>query len=290
MNEPTDINENDSYDDENLSSLYRRTSTEQPSKSVDTAILAKARKELENTTSNSQYYPGWSQSLSVAAVLVLSVTIILLVDKEQPVILEEPLPAMVAIQKQEHLPADRTLTRAPKRLEEENRQIQADIGEDNRSTFQLQGGETTVMSISPSPAKSKARKNLESPVIEPKAVEAETQISQYAPYPQASKALGITADSISEELSNDRSCHELSETECLKSAACTLTKNKQAQGYQCLPARDHCELMFRQIDGTREICESKQGCKFIPSNCYCPPNSLCACGGGEPALCKSADN
>ncbi|MCK5359385.1 MAG: hypothetical protein KAJ95_02090, partial [Gammaproteobacteria bacterium] len=70
MNEPTDINDNDQTDDENLSSLYERASTEQPTKSVDETILARAKSEIKQTSESSSYYPGWTQSFSIAAVLV----------------------------------------------------------------------------------------------------------------------------------------------------------------------------------------------------------------------------
>lgn len=44
--------------------------------------------------------------------------------------------------------------------------------------------------------------------------------------------------------------------------------------------------MNYEYSGSREYCEKQEGCKYIPPGpCYCPPNVVCACGGGASPKC-----
>lgn len=304
MSDPTDINDNDPTDDKNLSSLYHRASTEQPSKEVDDAILAKAQHAVEQSSGSSGYFPGWEQSFSIAAVLVLSMTIVLMIDKESPEVLEGSAPVVIkqkpplekdAMEQERETTGkhkNKELARPAGRLEEKRQAENNDIKTDLAKTPAKIKNSVAVLSEpvlnmpalrKTEPEKIKARKKLESP-----AIESNTESARFAMPAQAPRTMmRIMADRADEDAVNELSCQQLSEKPCLESAACTLNLNKTSKTYQCLPAKDHCELMFRQSEGLEETCESKQGCEFIPAQCYCPPGALCVCGGGEPPQCKS---
>ena len=294
MNEPTDINDNDQTDDENLSSLYGRASTEQPSKSVDDAVLARAQDELEQSSEQSSYFPGWAQSLSIAAVVVLSVTVVLMIDKEsaefmvvsEPVVLEQK--AMEQEQKTADKFKEKTLAKVPARLQEKRQPDKSGFMDDLTSSLAPSSKSVAAINeiVMNKAVPAKARKKLEAP-----AMEADAEVARFARPAQAPRAMmGIVTNRTDEDAKEDLSCQQLTEKTCLTSAACTLKKDKDTTNYQCLPAKDHCELMFRQSEGTKESCEAKQGCEFVPAQCYCPPDVICVCGGGEPPLCKSENH
>ena len=84
----------------------------------------------------------------------------------------------------------------------------------------------------------------------------------------------------------DVECARFSQQECTKSNECTLVGQAQDTGYSCRPAENECERGFSQDSGTKEICEARAGCEFVPGYCYCPPKMVCICGGGPPSQCK----
>lgn len=96
--------------------------------------------------------------------------------------------------------------------------------------------------------------------------------------PRASARYSLKDDAV-------KSCASLSELDCLKSPDCILQKNQKDSGYLCRAADNRCELGFKQSLHQKSDCEAKEGCKFLPANCYCEPNKLCVCGGGAPAMC-----
>lgn len=293
MSEPTDINDNDPTDDENLSSLYERASTEQPSKSADETILARAKNETEQSSRSLSYYPGWTQSFSIAAVLVLSVSVVLMIDKESPDLMDVSAPAVLEHKEMEQKATERErktagkfdeelLTKAPARQQEKRQAMKSGFA-DNLASSLAPSSENVAVMKEAIPAKAKSRKKLEPP-----AMEADARAARFARPSKAPRAMmGIVTDRADEDVIEELSCQQLAERDCLASAACTLKKVKNSTVYQCLPAEDHCELLFRQSEGTKEICEEKQDCEFVPAKCYCPPDVYCICGGGEPPQCKS---
>ena len=82
-----------------------------------------------------------------------------------------------------------------------------------------------------------------------------------------------------------QSCSSLSELQCIKSSECTLNLVERNK-YICAPDRGRCEVGFIQWGNNKvQSCESKRGCKYVPGNCYCQPDVICRCGGGEPPKC-----
>jgi hypothetical protein len=88
------------------------------------------------------------------------------------------------------------------------------------------------------------------------------------------------------ETNQTQSCESLPESECIKSSACKLEPVAEVRGkYQCRENRNICEDGFIQNQASKEFCENKTSCGFVPANCYCAPHNLCRCGGGSPASC-----
>ena len=80
-------------------------------------------------------------------------------------------------------------------------------------------------------------------------------------------------------------CSTLSISDCLMSKECTLELDVASAQYQCRTATGQCESEFSQAEDSKENCEAKSGCKFIPATCFCHPDVECVCGGGPPAMC-----
>ena len=84
-------------------------------------------------------------------------------------------------------------------------------------------------------------------------------------------------------------CDAMSESQCIDSSECTLVlASPQPPDYTCVAARNACEQGFVQRTGDATSCEATQGCKFVPGECYCPPDLVCVCGGGPPPQCEPA--
>ena len=74
----------DSFDDE-ISALYRDASQDSPPAHLDDAILAMAKREAQSKPKAVSPFSGqWTLPFSLAAVIVLSVSVVTLVEKEAP--------------------------------------------------------------------------------------------------------------------------------------------------------------------------------------------------------------
>jgi len=327
MSDPTDQNPSDppsdSKDDKDLSSLYARGSTEQPSDALDQAILEKARKTTALQAARTHRFSGWPRAVSAAAVLVLSVLVVEVIHEEAP----EPLstasrPAVVeedktATTSSDNLPAPaekfakRSKAEAPAALRpatesEEPLRAMSDIlalineEKDQRQRAAGKGTEGNAITAAPATAPTQgpmtaaegmaSSNKLNRQLAKKEATDQQPPIEEEAPHLAGaaadSMASGVASGDVQALTSEGKECARLTEKECLSSAACTLTKNETAEGYQCRFAKDHCELMFRQSEGTKESCEAKTGCVYAPATCYCPPGVKCECSGGEPAQCQ----
>ncbi|WP_455203440.1 hypothetical protein [Kaarinaea lacus] len=82
MNDRIDKPDNDEWD-KNLSQLYQQASQEQPAAHVDAAILAAARREVQRKPKAfSPFTNHWMLSASIAAVVVLSVSVVTVINKQ----------------------------------------------------------------------------------------------------------------------------------------------------------------------------------------------------------------
>ena len=74
-------------EDKELTDLYAVLSQEQPPSSMDDKILAEARKAVEPAVfakKASGPFSNWAVPVSLAAVIVLSVTVVVMIEKERP--------------------------------------------------------------------------------------------------------------------------------------------------------------------------------------------------------------
>jgi len=350
MSDPTDKNPSDppsdSKDDKDLSSLYARGSTEQPSDALDQAILEKARKATARHSARPHRFSGWPRAVSMAAVLVLSVLVVEVIHEEAP----EPLsiagrPAVVEKDKALPAPAEnfakRSKAEAPAaeseapmasmdRLalnNEEKDQRQRPAGKGTvghaitaapatapaqepmaagiaRGDVQQDRAAPTPSTALPASPEQLAERDAAAPAAEgvtsqntlnrllakKELKDQQPPVEDESPRPGSTAAdtmaSGVASGDVQALTSEEKECARLTEQDCFSSAACTLTKNETAEGYQCRYANDHCELMFRQSEGTKETCEAKTGCVYVPASCYCPPDVKCECAGGEPAQCR----
>jgi hypothetical protein len=85
------------------------------------------------------------------------------------------------------------------------------------------------------------------------------------------------------------SCASLSAKDCLQSSQCTYElkaeSDKPDKQYVCRDAADQCEQDFQQLTGTKQSCESKPGCRYIPGHCECPEGITCDCQNKNPPQC-----
>lgn len=296
MSEPTDPNPpdpapSDSGDDKDLSSLYARGSNEQPSDALDQAILDKARKASARDSMRTHRFAGWPKAVSAAAVVVLSVLVVKVIDEGTPERTAEPV---TIAGRSDVAQADKAAAMpsrarpAPPASPAERRKAEAPVAErpameseeaprafidrlalNEAEKDQRPAGEGTL-------GKATAAAPAAAPVQEP--IASGLARSDVKPGTDHGFPQSITSE--------EKHCAEMTERECLASAACTLTKNETGAEYQCRFAKDPCELMFRQSEGTRESCEAKTECVYVPASCYCPPDTACECSGGEPAQCQ----
>jgi len=207
----------------------------------------------------------------VAAVVVVSVLVVMLVREEAP----EPLsianrPAAVQEKKAEAT-SSRNLP-APSERPAERRKAETPAAESNE----------TPMALTDKLTLNKEEKDQRQRSVEEGAL-GKAATAAPASEPMAS---GAARGDVQEFTSEGKVCAQMTEQQCLASAACNLSKNETAEGYQCRFAKDHCELLFRQSESTKENCEDKTGCVYVPASCFCPPDATCECSGGEPAQCQ----
>ncbi len=88
------------------------------------------------------------------------------------------------------------------------------------------------------------------------------------------------------ESSSAPSCASLSAKDCLQAPQCIyVLRDESDHDYICRDAANRCEQGFNQLQGTKQSCESKSGCRFIPGHCECPEGLPCDCRGINPPQC-----
>ncbi len=74
---------NEDFRDEQLSRLYREADRIEPPRALDAAILAAAREAVKPAPSRRAWWQAWTLPMGVAATVVLTVTLTLMVQQEQ---------------------------------------------------------------------------------------------------------------------------------------------------------------------------------------------------------------
>jgi len=83
----------DELRDERLSRLYRESDRIEPPPALDAAILAAAREAVKPAPSRRSWWQAWTLPMGVAATVVLTVTLTLMVQQEQEPLVPEAAPA-----------------------------------------------------------------------------------------------------------------------------------------------------------------------------------------------------
>ena len=111
------------------------------------------------------------------------------------------------------------------------------------------------------------------------------------------------------EQPTDLSCIEMTRSQCMQSAVCTLELTEENSIYNCREAVGVCEegVVQNDIMGNTEgntNCQTLEECEILPGECYCPcpgygqtaveddpsdEDCSCMCGGEEPPSCVSTE-
>ncbi len=308
----SDQPDNQSSDDKRISALYRAGSTTQPPEHIDQVIRAEARRSVNSTPQRVR--SPWAVPVSMAAVLVLSVSLMSLIHEEAPTVsdidIRSGAPA-IHIEKME-ISESATKEKPVASLETSSDQLsvtettdmaQPDTGTEQKAERQ----KTKAAKPSPSPQKSLASAKVKEESTTNAAIETSDKMSQESvrrvtPQPKspslASGLAGASAE-FSAELKKDpgtktgKSCEQLGHRACLGSEQCSLVANEMINDPKTLLCRrsiNRCDTGFIQRSDTKESCENRQGCTYISDPCFCPPDVICICNGGQPPQCQPRKN
>ena len=85
---------------------------------------------------------------------------------------------------------------------------------------------------------------------------------------------------------NTQVCATLNARDCLQSLQCTFVLSDDTDlHYVCRDTKNRCEQGFNQLQDTKQSCESKPGCRFVPGHCECPEGLPCNCQDKNPPQC-----
>lgn len=296
---------NEQNDDNKISSLYKQGSIETPAKHINKKILHQARFSSNNviplsiksifTTITS------SKSLAVAAVLIISVSVVLQIQFDH---FDEIIPASI-----ETYSDEQTLL---ENLSTNNTEILLSSPAQTSETFHDNDEEDNTLhnNINNTPKKSapkplmKAYKPTAKSAPEAKAIYERQRHEQYLKQKHKreseqrlerkyqneevllknriesipSPAQGIS--SLSSDLEN---CNNFNNKACLASKICTL--NISNNKLNCQKAVNHCEQDFSQLHDSIEYCHKKEQCEYTTSTCQCDSNGSCECEDNTPPAC-----
>jgi len=332
----SDHADNESDKNNKLSALYRAGSTAQPPAHIDQAILARARRAVRPKPQRLR--PSWAVPVSMAAVVVLSVSLISLIHKEAPTVSELSSDDSSSInyteetgitenstfseQKNKVIAEKSIRTRSPAvttRQESQKTVRKTEISGNPASPVAESinvpqndpGTEQTaerqkIKSVNPSlpspkslaPAKTKRELTADTPtetsnkttskLFQRVSPQSESQLSapdritgdiaEFSP--------GLKKERYSEK---NKSCELLSHSACLDSKVCSLMIDEQ-KVFVCRHSTNHCDTGFAQQADTKENCEAKNGCVYVSEPCFCPPDVVCVCSGGQPPQCRPRKN
>ncbi len=311
----SDHPDNQFDDDKKISALYRAGSTAQPPAHIDQAIRAKARRSVKPIPQRAR--PPWAMPASIAAVLILSISLISLIHKEAPTVSDisssAPLSVMPNEEKGNETIAEKeTQIQSPAAISKQKIQRSSiEISDEqaspepiNESVDMLQTRRQKTEANKPSPlpqrslASTKTEKGLtaDSPMENNNATTRQLlqrtvpQPGSQSPMPEFSGLTG-TAEKFSAESKkgrhseNTKSCELLTHRACLDSEECSLVMNDQ-KVLVCNRSMNHCDAGFVQRSDTKQSCEAKQGCVYVSEPCTCPPDTACICDENQLPQCQ----
>jgi len=341
MNEPIDHK----HEDKQISALYQKASAEQPPEHLDNAILAAAKREVRaKPRAVSPFSTRWTLPFSLAAVVVLSVSVVTLVQKEPSMEAtgsadrlgqaaesalahqeekiaklktqaaapqaESEISAVVSSKKpvtsSKKLQSPERLAEPPPLLPSPQRETEIRVPSSGLSA-ELTSKETLADST-PQPseavplAETPKRLKLSRTTVpqEPKAEERKADIAESSDNEISTASAAIQPLDESQQQpsrgvlafrlgSSEPACVLLAPKMCLQSPKCTYIlsneSDEQDERYLCREAANHCEQGFDQLQGSKQSCESKPGCLFVPGHCNCLEAQPCDCQGKNPTQC-----
>ncbi|MCF6336699.1 MAG: hypothetical protein L3J84_01925 [Gammaproteobacteria bacterium] len=304
----SDQPDNQFNDDKKISTLYRAGSTAQPPKHIDQAIRAEARRSVSSTPPRVR--SPWAVPVSMAAVLALSVSLISLIHEEAPTVSDIRSDVPVIHTEEREITEYATKEKSAARQETSSDRLSVteitDMAQPDIDTEQKAERQKTKVT-KPSLQKSQVSAKIKEELTFDAAIETSDEMSQESvrriiPQPKSpSPASGRAGASIefSTGLKKDlgtkasENCEQLSHSACLNSEQCSLVVNEiinDSKTLVCRRSMSHCDTGFIQRSDTKESCESRQGCMYISDPCFCPPDVLCICNGGQPPQCQPRKN
>jgi len=302
VNVMTDPTKN-KQDDEIIASLYQHGSVEQPSDELDKKILNAARNKSDNVIR----WPAKkiintllsSHSLAVAAVLVLSISIILQIQFDHPEELMSPtaeqqfshsVPANNIPEKQADI--QQGMTDTPPQMSSQPVEEVLSKSKPKAPVKDLkQSARHSAALKEKSLAKKQQREQERRQHIEKQRLRERKRLKRKAER-QHSESQRLSAiisspspDSPADSMASitDQSCAELSNSKCLESTSCILDKADDT--LICREPNNTCEQGFVQIAQSKEQCQMKSECEFISSDCHCDEYG-CQCEDNLPPACK----
>jgi low affinity Fe/Cu permease len=190
--------------------------------------------------------------------------------------------SLADVQKRQTITESKTKSQIGERAPaEESTVAEADISTD------IPGDESEKMTPSP-------EKSLHEPMGQSLAFTAESQPQEKPesvsePAQSTSSITALSAQSA--KPSPTQHCPSLTIKECLQSLVCTLVLSDDSKHdnvrYQCRKSANRCEQNFNQLQASKDNCESKPGCRFVPGNCECPAGKPCDCQRKDPPQCTN---
>jgi len=282
----SDHADNELVENKKLSALYRAGSTAQPPANIDQAILAKARLSAKPIAPRT--HSVWAVPLSVAAILVLSVSLISLIHEEAPMVSD--------------IPINTPFSSSP---------ITADAITES-AIYEKQNNEPTIEKETPTqspaitPRKENATREIEKPNFSVSPAYTDKTIDVPLPDSSTEQKRKLTVESFQQSAppsgmtsadtgldsrlkkehdpEKNKYCESLNHQACLDSKKCNLVIDAQ-KILACHRSTNHCDSNFSQQSDTKESCETKNGCVYMSAPCLCLPGAVCFCDENQLPLC-----
>jgi hypothetical protein len=218
-------------------------------------------------------------------------------DISAPASAEQPVTRGTAKSPEETLLADqetKSEVKRPRKPATEETLVAATDSADNEP------GETSASSSTPKEESRKASsgqalgftKRKAQPQTHPEMAAA----AQPSAAPETETPLSIMPQAVisASEPTSAPSCSSLSARDCLQSSHCTYElkaeSDKTDKRYVCRDTAGQCEQNFRQLTGTKQSCESKPGCRYMPGHCECSEGMPCDCQNKNPPQCSDSNH
>ena len=295
-----DHNQTNQHDDDKISSLYKQGSVETPAEHINTKILNNARQQstniihlpfrlLINTISS-------SRPLAVAAVVVISISIILQIqfdhpDKMMPETLQEssmqklddgiPTPEDSLLEEQTDLNSESESFSINKEAGSQEKAIEnSKVIKPSKSKkiLPFKADKSRAIQLDKQIEKNKVidirRKKKREQSLRKRKILEENKVRSMEKYFKSNPSAPLTS-AVSSFSAVIDSCKTLTHSDCLSSNICVLRFTNEI--LICQKADNHCESNFIQKNDIANLCLKRNKCQFIKGECLCDDNGICQC-------------